>query len=133
MPLPLGYASTEAAAGALMGAAALEIGALQAARCAEGLGFVQLGELCDPPEAGSVAGSEGGGEAWTALFPGVPSVVPASLSVHVYSGPHGEGWELEASVRVEGRVWRRRVAMAGGEAGRGFDWQADALPEQGVV
>ena len=65
---------------------------------------------------------------WNDFGLGLPGNMPGSIALHVYDGPLGQGYSLEAKTR-EGLVLWRRVESYGPEAGRRTQGWIDVTPE----
>ncbi|KAA3643435.1 MAG: hypothetical protein DWQ07_23260 [Chloroflexi bacterium] len=51
----------------------------------------------------------------------LPGKMPVKVSVHVYDGPRGDGFNVLAEARVSGQLYRR-VVTTGPESYREHDW-----------
>jgi len=72
-----------------------------------------------PPDVGDNKPTDQA-ERWSDVFP-LPTTMPARLTMSVYHGPQGHGFEVVASVRIGLEVWRR-IAQVGPETFRARPW-----------
>lgn len=57
---------------------------------------------------------------WSDVFT-LPATMPARVTINVYDGPQGRGYEAIVSVKIGSDVWRR-VAQVGPETHRARGW-----------